>query len=375
MTRQLALILLVSAATGCQALEHIHTIQDVANGEDLAEAFLDELEEQIRIDFAGLSPSPDYRANGAVDLNMVARGAQVSLSEVDVQVKNRDSSYSSCDHADGEVVGAAPLNALTLLIDGSGSMEVTYPDGECDTCPHDPGRERVGAAHRFIDTLYDVNPESLLAVAEFGPDPTLGMRKTAVHSDFDDDRRRLWTALDSIGGDQPIGTPLYDSLYEMIEATEAEADHAGRYGERVQKHVVVLSDGQDNSSDYHDLDGAIAAAVAHDVVIYIVGLGPASAADMRFDDSNMAIRDLQTLAHATGGFYAGVDDPVGLHELFDSVAYALAGGYERHTYNCLPGDTADSTYRVAPPTGTRVEGRLVVVKSEEIRSEWAFIAP
>ncbi len=373
-----ALIFVGIALTGCQALDRIQTINDLANGDaDPEEVLVDEFADALEVDVAGLSPSPSYGADGAVDLSLVSRSSgDLSPGEIDVQVKNYDGSYSSCDHGEGVVVGAAPMNVLTLLIDGSGSMERTYTDGECDTCPHDPNRERVGAAHRFIDTLYETGPDSQLSIAEFGPEPTFGMAATALHADFNDDRRQLWTALDSIGGHEPFGTPLYDSLYEMIEATADEADMLGYdVGEGIQRHVIILSDGQDNLSERHDVNDAIVAALDHGIAVYVVGLGPASASDTRFNDANNAIRDLQTLAQATGGFYAGVDDPIALHSLFDTVAYALAGGYERHTFNCVPADDAYATNRTPPSRGTRVEGRVLKVSTGDVQSNWAFIAP
>lgn len=375
MKRRVALVLAATtlALTGCQGLD-LETLDRLSKGDrDVSDILGDELAQALNIGVAGLSPSPQYASNGAIDFSLVSRGSSGSSADVSVQVKNRDGSFSDCEDGGGVVVGASPMNVLSLLIDGSGSMEVTYTDGTCDTCPHDPGRERVGAAHRFIDTMYDLGPQHYLAIGEFGPTPSYGFDATALHADFNDDRRQLWTALDSIGGHEPIGTPLYDSVFEMIEATSAQADVLSYEG--VQRHVVVLSDGQDNASVHHQLDDAIAAALAHDVRVYVVGLGPASAADTRFADANYAIRDLQTLAEATGGFYAGVDDPSGLHEMFDNVAYALAGGYERNTYRCVPRDHADAPASNPPSRGTRVEGRLVEISTGLVSSEWAFIAP
>lgn len=375
-TRILAVSLVLTALTGCQALDRLQTLEDLAQGEgDLGQVIADRVADGITIGMAGLSPSPGYASNGQVDLSLVARDASVDPARLVVQVQNRDGSYSECRHGDGVVVDASPMNAMALLIDGSGSMEVSYYDGTCDTCPHDPNRERVGAAHRFIDTLYDVGPQNRLAVAEFGPEASGGFVATALHADFNDNRRYLWTALDSIGGDLPIGTPLWDSVFEMIEATDAESEVLSReIRADVQRHLIVLSDGQDNASQYHDLQDAVAAAVEHGVRVYVVGLGPASAADTRFDDVNRGIRELQTLAEATGGFYAGVDDPVRLHNLFDTVAYALAGGYERHTYVCVPGDHADDPHP-SVASGARVQGRVLDAASREVTSEWAFIAP
>ncbi len=379
MTSRIQSLLIVAAISlsGCQVIERLQTIDDLANGDQTAADVLNaELADALGIGIAGLSPSPAYTQNGQVDLSVISRGANVNTEALRVEVKNRDGSYSECEYADGVVVGAAPMNALSLLIDGSGSMERRYYEGECDTCPHDPGRERVGAAFRFVETLFDVAPDSRLAIAEFGPEPSAGMSATYLHTDFDNNPRRLETALEYIGGDQPLGTPLYDSLYEMINATSDEADVLSfEYREGIQRHVVILSDGLDTASVWYDLDDVVEAALQENVVLYVVGLGPASASDTRFDDADLAVRDLQILAEETGGFYAGVDDPSRLHQLFDNVAYALAGGYERQTYHCIPRDNAQSVIMTPPMSGTRVEGRVLEDVAANKWSNWAFIAP
>jgi hypothetical protein len=371
------LLVAVVALSGCQVIERLQTIEDLSNGETTPEDVLKaEVADALGVGVAGLSPSPGYSQNGQVDLSLISRGSDLNPEQMRVEVKNRDGSYSECEYTDGVEVGASPVNALSLLIDGSGSMERTYYEGECDTCPHDPGRERVGAAARFVETLFDVAPDSRLAIAEFGPEPSAGMSATYLHTDFDTNPRRLESALDYIGGDQPLGTPLYDSLYEMIDATADEAEFLSfEYREGIQRHVVVLSDGIDTASDWYDLDDVIDLALQENVVVYVVGLGPASASDTRFDDADLAVRDLQTLASATGGFYAGVDDPSRLHQLFDNVAYALAGGYERQTYHCIPRDNASSVIMTPPTSGTRVEGRVLETTQGGEWSNWAFIAP
>jgi hypothetical protein len=168
------LLVAVVALSGCQVIERLQTIEDLSNGETTPEDVLKaEVADALGVGVAGLSPSPGYSQNGQVDLSLISRGSDLNPEQMRVEVKNRDGSYSECEYTDGVEVGASPVNALSLLIDGSGSMERTYYEGECDTCPHDPGRERVGAAARFVETLFDVAPDSRLAIAEFGPEPVL----------------------------------------------------------------------------------------------------------------------------------------------------------------------------------------------------------
>lgn len=378
------LTLLVVAAplllAGCSFLEGLDLSEletTVDEAQEIESTVRDGVSD-VQIGVAGLSPSNEYSQTGELDLGLVSQtsGTTVANAEnVVVEVRNHDGSYSACEESGGEVHGAAATNVLTMMIDGSGSMERTYDPADCATCPHDPGRERVGAAHRFIDTLFDASRDSRLAIAEFGPEPNYTFLATRLHSDFNDDRRQLWTALDSIGGHEPLGTPLWDSVTEMLDDTAFEADETDRaIGSASGRYMVVLSDGRDNDSHNYGLWDAIAAANDAGIVIYAVGLGPASASPGYGDDQTNTVLDLQTLASETGGFYASVEDPERLHQLFDNIAYAMSGGYERRTYRCMPRATAETPdAEVQPPSsGTRVEGRMT---QDGRVDEWAFIAP
>ncbi len=333
---------------------------------------------------AGVTPAADYSQTGRVDLNLV--GESITASElagygVAVEVENPDGTYSACDENGSDVREGAPNNVVTLMLDGSGSMEFYYPQEEygnaCLTCPHDPGRERVGAADRFIHEIFELSPNARVALGEFGPDPSAGMNATVLHHDFSSDELSIIDTLGAVKGYEPLGTPLWDSMEEMLGRTEDEAWAVEREvtGE-VRRHVVVLSDGRDSTSEWADLDSVIRQAQSAGVTIYAVGLGPASASDLdtRYSDQTNTVRDLQTLARETGGFYASVDDPVRLHNLFDTVAAAVAEGWQTRHVTCIPKPSgADYGGQVAPPaSGSPVAGRISMTG---MQIPFSFIAP
>jgi hypothetical protein len=363
---------------------------------------------------AGVNPASDFRETGNINFSMIPEGeegsslgqaATLASSGMKVEVKNDDGTYSECDHEGSEDVQPKEYGALTLLLDGSGSMELAYPPDEygdvCVTCPHDPKRERIDAARALVERVSEASPESPMSVAEFGPDPTDGFAVTRLHSDFATDPGALADALDRVEGYDRVGTPLYDSLAEMIGTTDAQADElAVQLAERgdipweerepnsdeaeaeptpeeghVGQTIVVLSDGLDNESEQHDLTSVIELANQSDVAVYAIGLGPASAsaADPDLPEANQAVRDLQKLARETGGFYAAANNPAQLRELYDTLARALTEGYDVETYKCIPKPTHDTPEEdcEVPPVGSRVDGR---VSMGDVQIPWATIA-
>lgn len=334
------------------------------------------------LSLAGVSPAADYSQTGRVDLNLVGQNeaAQLATMALDIEVENADGTYTPCESDGTTTRGGAPNNVVTLMVDGSGSMEFTYPVEEygnaCVTCPHDPGRERVGAAHRFIDEIFSLAPTSRVALGEFGPDPSGGMNATVLHHDFSSDGFSVLGRVDDIMGYEPFGTPLWDSLEEMLERTDDEAWAVEREMEgEVRRHVVVLSDGRDSTSEWADMDSVIGQARDAGITVYAVGLGPASAADFdtRYADQTGTVQDLQTLARETGGFYSSVDDPARLHELFDTVAAAVADGWQTRQVRCIPRPADVEVEQAQPPAaGSPVNGRIKLANGA---LPFSFIAP
>lgn len=365
------------------------------------------------LSLAGVTPASNFRETGNINFSMIPEGEGGELAQVTslassgmkVEVKNDDGTYSECDHEGSEDVEPREYNTLTLLLDGSGSMELAYPPSEygdvCVTCPHDPKRQRIDAASALVDRVSEASPDSPMSVAEFGPDPTDGFTVTRLHSDFETDRDVLADALDRVEGYDRVGTPLYDSLAEMIGATAVESQELETTlkergeipweeqdpnseepqtepdgeSEYVGRTIVVLSDGLDNESEAHDLQSVIQLAKDAGVTVYAVGLGPASAsaADPDLPEANQAVRDLQRLARDTGGFYAAANNPAQLRELYDTLARALTEGYDVETYSCVPKPTHDTPEEdcEVPPVGSRVDGR---VSLGDVQIPWATIA-
>jgi len=142
----------------------------------------------------------------------------------------------------------------------------------------------------------------------------------------------------------------------------------------VKRVVVLLSDGEDNLSDEHDLASVAQLANSEDVTVHVIGLGRASVeqalAQTTVDaDQSQALRDLQRLAEETGGIYASVADPAALEALFAKLADSLAEGYEASTYTCAPSDAEPG--HVAD-SGDEVRG---IVQLGQVQLPWRILAP
>ena len=169
-----------------------------------------------------------------------------------------------------KVVQFAPQSKLplrlALLVDVSGSV-------------HDRFSFEKAAATKFVQKVLS-NPSDLGFIAGFATEPT-------VTQDFSSDPAALGSGIDKLanGG----GTALFDAVtFACRKLAEYPED------ERVARVVVVLSDGEDNSS-HSSLKQSIQVAERSGVTIYTVstkeGLGDKTDAD----------RVLEALAERTGG--------------------------------------------------------------------------
>src|SRR6185437_1418776 len=86
--------------------------------------------------------------------------------------------------------------------------------------------------------------------------------KPALVQDFTHDIRQLETSLDKI--DSRGATAMRDALSLGVE-------HLKRFAKNDKKVVLVVTDGEDNSS-FESLDGVVRAAQQDDVLIYAIGL-------------------------------------------------------------------------------------------------------
>ena len=110
---------------------------------------------------------------------------------------------------------------------------------------------------------------------------------TQLTQDFTDDYSRLYWAVHKLhsGG----GTALYDAIYRACKEKLLK-DHPDR---PVRKAIIVVSDGEDNQSEYTKAQ-AIEMAQRAEVIIYAIST----------DDSGLVMRGdrvLQQLAESTGG--------------------------------------------------------------------------
>ena len=357
------------AATGCMALNDT----------------LNDIESQSSSVF-GTTPSSNFSQDGSIAFSVLPRrdeNGDTSESDITVNVKNDDGTYTECEYSGKEEVEGSEFNSLALLMDNSGSMEREYPEEEyqdlCLTCPHDPSRLRVEAGQKLLSTLAGNIGENRVALVEFSVDASSGTASTYVVN-FTSETDAVSKAMTSIGGSEMVGTPLYDSLLEIVPETQKDAEdfetalslegRTNSEGEEatVQRVVLVLSDGDDRDSSA-TLDQAIEAAQANNVIIHAIGLGPASASfddvHLQTEDQTVAVQDLQKLADSTGGFYASVHDPAALEELFGIIAKSLTSGYELNEYVCKPNGEL-------PDSGEKMTGTITV---DGETTNWSMIAP
>jgi hypothetical protein len=192
--------------------------------------FGDALSSLFEVDLLGANPSSRFSEDGLLDLSILRRGGTggIGSEDCDVTIEDEHGGEHSCDWVGDDRQPGSGFSAITLLIDGSGSMEVTYPESRygdfCLTCPHDPNRLRVSAARDFIGVIGAQAPDTVMSVMSFGPAPTRGWHVTQVLSEFTSNPQTLHSAVGQVGGYEQAGTPLYDSLAEIILATDRSAE-------------------------------------------------------------------------------------------------------------------------------------------------------
>lgn len=158
----------------------------------------------------------------------------------------------------------APVS-LGLLIDNSGSMRSKRPEVD-------------RAALNFVRAS---NPDDEVFVVNFNDEYYLD-------ADFTNNLSKLQDGLDHI--DSRGGTKLYD-------ATIASLDHLNQNGKKAKKVLLIITDGEDDASQY-TLEQTVRMAQAEKgPLIYCIGLVD----DMGRSDRRHAERALKALAEATGG--------------------------------------------------------------------------
>jgi len=158
--------------------------------------------------------------------------------------------------------------SLGLIVDNSGSMR--------------DKRAKVEAANLAL--VKDSNPDDEVFVVNFNDEAFLDLPH---NKDFTNDAKELEEALTRV--DSRGGTAMRDAIRMSI-------DHVKEKGHKDKRALVIVTDGNDNSSVV-SLENLVKAAQQSEVLIY--GIGILSEEERR--EAKRAERALSELAVATGG--------------------------------------------------------------------------
>lgn len=201
--------------------------------------------------------------------------------------------------------GRPPLDVV-IDVDGTGSMTWT-----------DPQRKRVEGAKRYIDQM---RTEDRAAVMDFSTlIGTVGGGVTDPLAAFSASRLLFAMAKDPAAAKAAAeqvaetgNTNLYDSIFEAITYVDAVAGNRPRA-------VVVLTDGQDNSS-VRTIHQVTAEAKAKNVLLMMLAFAD-------FDPSAM-----NSLVSDSGGYFVGAEDPSLLEAQYESAVRTVHGNAQAIIY-------------------------------------------
>ncbi|MGA2157239.1 MAG: VWA domain-containing protein [Bryobacteraceae bacterium] len=201
--------------------------------------------------------------------------------------------------------------SLGLIIDNSGSMR----------------EKRAKVAAAALDLVKASNKDDEVFIVNFNDDAYLDLPHG---KDFTNDITEMEEALSHI--DSRGGTAMRDAIRMSI-------DHVKQKGHRDKKVLVVVTDGNDNSS-LISLENLVKAAQQSEVLIYSVGL--LSEEERR--EAVKAKRALEELATATGGETFFPKELSDVDRIAADVARDIRSQY---TIEYSPSNTAmDGSYRV-----------------------------
>jgi len=200
--------------------------------------------------------------------------------------------------------------SLGLVIDNSGSMR--------------DKRAKVEAANLAL--IKDSNPDDEICVVNFNDEAFLDLPH---NKDFTNDVKELEEALTRV--DSRGGTAMRDALRMSI-------DHLKDKGHKDKRAIVVVTDGNDNSSMI-SLENLVKAAQQSEVIIYGIGL----LGEEERREAQRAQRALKTLAEATGGEVFFPKDAADVDKIAHQVARDIRNQY---TIEYTPSNTVmDGGYR------------------------------
>ena len=180
--------------------------------------------------------------------------------------------------------------SLGLIIDSSASMT--------------DKRDRVAAA--ALALVQSSNPEDEVFIVNFADTPSLDV-------DFTSDAKVLKKGLARV--DSHGETAMRDAIRTAIE-------HLKGRNKKDKKVLVVVTDGNDNSS-LASLESVMRAAQQNEVLIYSVGL----LGDETPREAERAKRALDALAHATGGQVYYPKDVAEIDQIAPQIAHEIRNQY------------------------------------------------
>jgi VWFA-related protein len=180
--------------------------------------------------------------------------------------------------------------SLGLIIDSSASMT--------------DKRDRVAAA--ALALVQSSNPEDEVFIVNFADTPSLDV-------DFTNDAKELKKGLARV--DSHGETAMRDAIRTAIE-------HLKGRNKKDKKVLVVVTDGNDNSS-LASLESVMRAAQQNEVLIYSVAL----LGDETPREAERAKRALDALAHATGGQVYYPKDVAEIDNIAPQIAHEIRNQY------------------------------------------------
>ena len=244
--------------------------------------------------------------------------------------------------------------SVALDIDNTGSMS-----------RNDPDAQRLDAAGMFAQAFIPQTAGNRLSLFEIGPTTTSDPPQTPGFpgSRFVTDWTSSAAAIEAAAGalsaypDAVGGSRIYRSIEEItdwIDSTTSAVDE--------RRAIIVLTDGRPSDEDLRE--GVFANALAAQVRVYTVGIGPGS--DRGGDTDPVAVQELQLIANRTGGLYVGAATPERISALLEAFATSTSQGVILARFRLDP----------IPAPGLTVSGTVRMENDRGVaQAPWSFVAP
>lgn len=219
-------------------------------------------------------------------------------------IENLDGNCLNYENTDGSNITFVGLEtrktpdkgaySAQLLFDQSGSISGT-----------DPTNARIDAGLAFVDIMSGSDEASVAVFTSGGSYPDDLNRLTP----FTKDKALLREQIEDMRNRENGGTPLYSSIYDLLNTTASEANNSNQA-------IVVFTDGEDTDGGVL-ISQLIADAKALGIEVYTVGLGQGVSQNI-----------LAAIAMGTGGSVMYAQEVTQLVSLYSSLAELLRGGYD-----------------------------------------------